>query len=278
MGGPSCLASHAWVPLPHEGQFIGCAGGQLSKLSVYDVLIVTEAWPYEVGKESDRKFKSRAHPLKPDGFLKDTAISIGKRSTWRSRIPKKYMEKSSVKPSYVASGNKVLVSEKGINWKLAKSINDDIVAVETEAAAFYRAMEGLRRPYLMIRGISDNLVNKNTEGKQVDDDRQTIATAHAAAFAAQLLIEANYKSMRESRGASTTAVSGSTLEGFWLSRWKYGSEQCRELLHIEKIDGTGRVTGRRVSIMPKHRYSYDEPEFIIPITFICRRFLRITKH
>jgi hypothetical protein len=63
--------------------------------------------------------------------------------------------------------------------------------------------------------------------------------------------------MRESRGASTTAVSGSTLEGFWLSRWKYGSEQCRELLHIEKIDGTGRVTGRRVSIMPKHRYSYD---------------------
>jgi nucleoside phosphorylase len=237
--------------------FVGCAGGEVSELNVNDVLIVTHAWPYEIGKEGARKFKSRAHPLEPDGYLVDVANSIGKRTAWRSRISKEYNVPSSVKPGQVASGNKVLVSEKGINWRLAKSINDEIVAVETEAAGFYRAMQPLRRPYLMIRGISDNLANKNTSGKKKDDDRQTRATAQAAALAAQLLVEANYKSLRESRGATISAVTASTLEGFWQSNWKYGTEKCRELLHIEQIDGSGRVFGRRVSMMSGYEYNYD---------------------
>jgi purine-nucleoside phosphorylase len=70
--------------------FVGCAGGEVSELNVNDVLIVTHAWPYEIGKEGARKFKSRAHPLEPDGYLVDVANSIGKRTAWRSRISKEY--------------------------------------------------------------------------------------------------------------------------------------------------------------------------------------------
>jgi hypothetical protein len=71
----------------------------------------------------------------------------------------------------------------------AKTNNDEIVSVETEAFGFFKAMEPLHRPYLMLRGISDLLTNKNEEGKTVDDDRQTKATANAAALAAQLILE-----------------------------------------------------------------------------------------
>ena len=236
--------------------YIGCAGGDPSEFNVYDVFIPTHVWPYEKGKETTRGFEFRAHPLEPTAYLRNMATSIADRQKWRARIPEAFQVASKVETGGLASGNKVLADEEGEIWKSAKAINDEIVAVETEGHGFFESMEPLHRPYLMIRGISDLLTNKNVSGKGIDDNRQTKATAHAAALAAQLILEVDYKTLRQSRGAAPSPL-GSKLVGFWRSEWLYGSEKLEDLVNIERIDALGRVSGRRVSKMPGYEYVYD---------------------
>jgi hypothetical protein len=114
-------------------------------------------------------------------------------------------------------------------------------------------MESLHRPYLMIRGISDLLTNKNAEGKNAEDNRQTKATAHAAALAVQLILDANYKTLQQSRGTVSSPLA-TKLVGYWRSESLYGSEILEDLINIERIDRLGRVSGRRVSKMPGYEY------------------------
>ena len=208
---------------PHLVLYIGCAGGDPEEIKVYDVLIPSDLWPYEKGKETKDGFKSRAFPLEPDGYLYGLVKAIAIRSKWRTRIPTVFQVdsagkkiNSTVKPGMLASGNKVLADDEGEVWMAAKAINNEIIAVETEGFAFFKAMEPLHRPYLMIRGISDLLANKNTQRAQIDDDRQTRSTAHAAALAAQLILEAEDTVLRQSRGAELP-TSVSDLIGYWKS-------------------------------------------------------------
>jgi nucleoside phosphorylase len=238
--------------------YLGCAGGEASELKVNEILVATEAWPYEKGKETPRGFLSRAHPLPPTRLMKDYAIAVSERSEWRKRIPADFPGESEVKFGGLASGNKVLATEKGKTWKhVKKKLSDEIIGVETEAYAFFKAMTDLNRPYLMIRGISDNLINKNTEGKNKDDDRQTRATAHAAAFAAELLMKIDYDQLERARGVNTAQVKEHlALSGFWSSSWSYGPQNCKDLIEIE-IDGvSGDVMGRRVSLTLPHELRY----------------------
>lgn len=248
---------------PHLALYVGCAGGDPNEINVYDVFIPTDAWPYEKGKETEAGFESRAHPLKPTRYLYDRAMATAIRPKWRARIPKGFLVDfegnpivSQVKPAPVASGNKVLTDDEGEIWKTAKSISDEIIAVETECFAFFKAMEPLHRPHLMIRGISDVLKNKNKHGKALDDDRQTRATAHAGALAAQLILDADDGPLRRTRGAELPPSIGK-LVGFWKCEWGYGTEKCQELLHIERVDAMGHISGRRVSKMPNYEYIYD---------------------
>ena len=243
--------------------FVGCAGGDPNGISVYDVLVPTDVWPYEKGKETKAGFKSRAYPMEPNGHLRDLVGSIANRSKWRERIPRQFQVdakgnqiNSTVKFAMLASGNKVLADDKGKVWKIVKELNDEIIAVETEGFAFFKAMQPLHRPYLMIRGISDLLANKNTAGAQVDDDRQTRSTAHAAALAAQLILDAKENDLRKTRGADRP-TSVDHVTGYWRCDWNYATEKCEELLYIEKIDSVGRVSGRRVSRMSNYQYVYD---------------------
>jgi nucleoside phosphorylase len=243
--------------------FVGCAGGDPNEIKVYDVLVPTDVWPYEKGKETKAGFKSRAFPMEPTGYLLDQTRAIANRSKWRMRVPKRFQLdakgkriNSTVSFEMLASGNKVLADDRGAIWKTVKALNDEIVAVETEGFAFFQAMRPLHRPHLLIRGISDLLANKNTAGAQVDDDRQTRSTAHAAALAAQLILEAKQADLRRNRGAEQLD-SYDQLKGFWLTEWSYGAERCRELLHIEEIDTLGRVSGRRASTMADYEYLYD---------------------
>jgi hypothetical protein len=209
-----------------------------------------------LGKETTSGYLPRAYPLEPTGYLRDMVLSTADRSKWRERIPDSFQFASRVKEGSLASGNKVLADEEGIIWQSAKSINDEIVAVETEAFGFYKAMEPLHRPFLMIRGISDLLTNKNTAGKRVDDNRQTKATAHAAALAAQLILDVEYKTLNRTRGV-TPSLFDSKLLGFWRSEWRYGTELCEDLISIDEIDALGHVLGRRISVMSEYEYAYD---------------------
>ena len=243
--------------------FVGCAGGDPNEIKVYDVIVPTDVWPYEKGKETKAGFKSRAFPMEPTGYLLDQTKVITNRSKWRERVPKRFQLdangnqiNSTVSFDMLASGNKVLADDEGAIWKVVKDLNDEIVAVETEGFAFFQAMRPLHRPHLLIRGISDLLANKNIAGAQADNDRQTRSTAHAAALATQLILEVKESDLRRSRGAEQLD-SFDYLKGFWLSEWRYGTETCRELLHIEEIDTLGRVSGRRASAMSDYQYVYD---------------------
>ena len=241
--------------------YIGCAGGDPAQLNVNDVFIPTEVWPYEKGKETTNGFESRAHPLRPTRYLRDMATSIAERPHWRARIPETFHFASSVTTGGLASGNKVLADEEGEIWNTAKSINDEIVAVETECYGFFKSMEPLHRPHLMIRGISDLLTNKNTAGKSVDDDRQTRATAHAAALATQLILSVDYKVLQQQRGAHASPFS-SKLIGFWRSEWYYGSEKNEDLISIDAIDAVNRVVGWRIFKNSEYEYAYDVVGFL----------------
>jgi nucleoside phosphorylase len=242
--------------------YIGCAGGDPAQVKVNDVFIPTEVWPYEKGKETTHGFESRAHPLRPTRYLRDMATSIAERPQWRARIPETFQFDSSVTTGGLASGNKVLADEEGEVWNTAKSINDEIVAVETECYGFFRSMEPLHRPYLMIRGISDLLTNKNTAGKNVDDDRQTRATAHAVALATQLILSVDYKILQQQRGMQPPSPYASKLIGFWRSEWHYGAEENEELISIDGIDVVNRVFGRRIFKNTKYEYVYDVAGFL----------------
>ena len=236
--------------------YIGCAGGDPNELKLNDVFIPTEVWPYEKGKETTGGWVSRAHPVSPTRYLRDMARSLGKRPDWRSRIPETFRADSSVTTGGLASGNKVLADEEGEIWKAATSINDEIVEVETECYGFFKAMEPLHRPHLMIRGISDLLTNKNAAGKSVDDDRQTRATAHAAALATQLILSVDYNILQQQRGVQPSPFS-SKLIGFWRSEWNYGSEKNQDLISIDAIDAVNRVVGRRIFKNSEYEYVYD---------------------
>jgi nucleoside phosphorylase len=236
--------------------YVGCAGGDPDELKKYDVFVPTQVWPYEKGKETTSGFKPTAHPLEPTRYLRDMVTSIAKRQEWRARIPNVFQGSPEVKTGGLASGNKVLADEEGEIWKSAKNINDEIVAVETECYGFFKSMEPLHRPYLMIRGISDLHTNKNADGKNADDNHQTEATAYAAALAAQLILDADYNALQQTRGTIASPLA-SKLVGFWSSESLYGSEKLEDLINIVRIDDVGRVSGRRVSKMPGHEYVYD---------------------
>jgi nucleoside phosphorylase len=242
--------------LPDIVLYIGCAGGDRKELKVNDVFIPTQVWPYEKGKETTRGFQRRAHPLQPNRYLVDLATSIADRPKWKKRLPAGYKLASKVATGGLASGSKVLANEEGKIWKNAKAHNDEIVAVETEAHGFFKAMEPLHLPYLMIRGISDLLTNKNEKGKTVDDNRQMKATANAASLAAQLILEADYQTLRKSRGAGASPLA-SKLAGFWRCQWDYGPEKCEDLISIENVDPLGLISGRRISQMSGYTYVFD---------------------
>jgi len=237
--------------------YLGCAGGMASKLRIGDVFVVTDVWPYELGKETDQGFVSRAHPLPPDNLMIDYAKLESERQAWRKRIPSEFAGAPEVKFGALASGSKVLATEEGASWKLTTRLTDEAYAVDTEGYAFYKSMNDVRRHYLMIRGISDNLVNKNTSGADADDRRQTQATANAAAFATQLLIEIDYGQLRTARGIPAPGVNEHKRIGrFWSSEWTYGPENCKDLLRIELDRATGLLSGERVSITGQYGQRY----------------------
>lgn len=185
--------------------YIGCAGGEPTKTEIGDVYVATKIWNYERASVSEDRVKNKGEPVYPDRVLVDEARGVADFNTWRSRVAGGSPNEAKVLFGEIASGEKVVKSTQSETWQNIQSLSDDIEAVETEGHGFLTALVPLKCFGIMVRGISDNLDKKDAHGKQVDDDNQTRAVSHAAAFTMQLLEDIDVSALRAIRVGKTLA-------------------------------------------------------------------------
>ncbi|PHI21073.1 hypothetical protein CEQ90_05175 [Lewinellaceae bacterium SD302] len=159
----------------------GIAGG-VKDVSIGDVVIASKAYGYESGKESERGFLSRPEVLPFDDELTDYARLIARRTPWQSP---ESASPFSVTIGPIASGDKLIATNKGqISDRLFMHYNDT-VALEMEAIGFAKAAVAHRKLRAMnIRGVSDLLNNKSlTDGQ----GGQKIALSNLKVFLKEFL-------------------------------------------------------------------------------------------
>jgi nucleoside phosphorylase len=164
--------------------FVGVAGG-IKDVKLGDVVAATKVCGYEFGK-ADKTFLPRPAFGEVSYSLEKRASAESKKTDWTERVADKGTNFNSdvyVKP--IAAGEKVVSSTRSDTYKFLRSQYSDAIAVEMEGLGCLiacRANEGVRA--LIVRGISDLI-----DGKEQSDltGSQEIASAHAAAFAFELL-------------------------------------------------------------------------------------------
>jgi nucleoside phosphorylase len=170
---------------PQIALFVGVAGGR-KDVSHGDVVVADRIYDYETGKSELERFLPRMRTYQSAYRLVQQAQLVARQGRWHQRIRPECPQpppKAFVKP--IATGAKVVADDKSEIALLLERNASDALAVETEGHGF---LEGAYMnpgvEALVIRGISDLLTGKD----QAADERwQPIASAHAAAFAVELL-------------------------------------------------------------------------------------------
>ena len=162
--------------------FLGIAGG-VKNVSIGDIVIGADVYGYERGKASD-EFLSRPKFAFSSYDLEMKAVDFSNSNEWKTksfslRNPK-FQKQISVFSGTIASGEKVVASNKSELFKFIKQNISHALAVEMEGLGFLEAC----RHYpsiksLIIRGISDLI-----EGKSLADEEgsQEYASKNAAEF------------------------------------------------------------------------------------------------
>lgn len=180
--------------------YIGCAGGDNTCLDIGDVIVGTKIWNYEQASIGDDTYKYKPHPVFPASVLVDEAKGVADFGSWKKRLIGESSDTGKITFGEIASGDKVIKSVNVDIWKYIQAdISDDIIACETEGHGFLAALEPTKSFALMIRGISDHLYDKGLSGKELDDDRQSIAASRATALAIQILDEIDVAPLRSTR-------------------------------------------------------------------------------
>jgi adenosylhomocysteine nucleosidase len=152
--------------------FVGVAGG-LKDVAIGDIVIGSDVYGYERGKEKEEFF-----PRPQFGFssyaLEQSAINFSNSDEWKrqssSFLNKKFHNKVSVYSGTIASGEKVIGAKNSDVYKFLIKNCSHALAVEMEGLGFLEAC----RPYpliksLLVRGISDLVdgkENADNEGSQ----------------------------------------------------------------------------------------------------------------
>ncbi len=164
----------------------GVAGG-VKDVRLGDVVVATQAYGYESGKETAEGFKARpaARPFNQELLM--VAKSVARSGAWKKRAEQQGSTAPKVHFGPIASGDKVVATTSSAVYALLKNHYNDTLALEMEAIGFadvvsqYPVVKALN-----IRGISDLLDHKlqsDTGGSQ------PTAADHAAAFLFELLAE-----------------------------------------------------------------------------------------
>jgi nucleoside phosphorylase len=164
--------------------FVGIAGG-LKDVALGDVVAADAVYGYESGK-AGQDYAPRIKTDRSAYALVQHARAICRSPTWHARTqpsPSQPPPEAFVGP--IAAGEKVVTDFASVVGQLIRANCGDALAVEMEGAGFlYGAWANAARPAMVIRGISDLVLDKNAEH---DRRWQPIAARHAAGFAFELL-------------------------------------------------------------------------------------------
>lgn len=166
---------------------VGIAGG-VKDVRIGDVVVGTQAYGYESGKETDKGPVARPNVLPYSEVLIETARLVSRKDAWRQRTAASSRD-AKVFFGPIASGDKVIASTASPLYKYLKRHYNDTLALEMESIGFAQAVNPHRQVHaLNIRAVSD-LLDHKSDGDEAA--RQEMAADKAAGFVMELLYELN---------------------------------------------------------------------------------------
>jgi nucleoside phosphorylase len=162
---------------------VGVAGG-VKDVAIGSIVVGTKTYGYESGKETEDGFKARPEVYTFTKILQDIALSVSRKGIWLRRTGKGKIDAECVFGA-IASGDKVIATQKTNLFNFLKDTYNDTAAIDMEAVGFAEVFtRHTTIKYLCIRGISDLLDNKS---KSDSAGGQQLASANVAAFTFELI-------------------------------------------------------------------------------------------
>jgi nucleoside phosphorylase len=173
------------VPLARCSIFVGVAGG-IKDVNLGDLVVCQQIFNYEQGKYvANMPFLSRPVAERSDRLLVELAKLVRSTSEWKVILRDDTRGKDfKVYVDTTITGEKVIADLKNPSAKIIKLNFSGALALDMEGAGFLYAAHGANVRAIVIRGISDQLTNKDLADSQ---DFQRLAAARAAGFAFALL-------------------------------------------------------------------------------------------
>jgi len=170
---------------PDVALFVGIAGGLKDEVQKGDVVAASKVHGYEPGK-AGKTFTLRPDQMPSAYALVQRAQVVARSGVWVQRISGPPTEPTpNGHVAEIASGDKVVASQRSALYQQLRESFDRCVAVEMEGIGFLRANHIIPgTEAIVIRGISDMVENKTETDKAGWQGR---AAANAAAFAYELL-------------------------------------------------------------------------------------------
>jgi nucleoside phosphorylase len=180
---------------PDLVMFVGVAGSLVDSVQLGDVVAATKVDAYHGGKQVGTRFMARPATWPAAWRLDQAARQVRRERRWLTRLgepPAQLAEVLAARPPEVhlkpiLAGEVVVDSRETRLYRFLREHYNDAVAVEMEGAGLATAAHASGAvPSMVVRGISDLAGG----GKAASDAAgwQEQAAAHAAAFAAQLLV------------------------------------------------------------------------------------------
>jgi predicted ATP-binding protein involved in virulence/nucleoside phosphorylase len=206
--------------------FVGTASG-IRDVVVGDVVIATKIYNYDSGiTTTDGAFSPRPVTVLPSYSLEQRARSEIRKNEWVDRLPTINSNPRAF-TAPVASGERILTSDKSESFKLLKSFYHDAIAAEMEGFGFLSATKNHPNiSALVIKGIS-NVITEN--GKH--DDSKTAAT-NASAFAFEILDKVKFKQFPTVRGTTANFKKVNKEHSFFISKIELFNIRCFNKLDI----------------------------------------------
>jgi predicted ATP-binding protein involved in virulence/nucleoside phosphorylase len=206
--------------------FVGTASG-IRDVAVGDVVIATKIYNYDSGvTTTDGAFSPRPITVFPSYSLEQRARSEIRKNEWVDRLstinsnPRAFA-------APVASGEKILTSDKSESFKLLNSFYHDAIAVEMEGFGFLSAIKSYSNiSALVIKGIS-NIITEN--GKHYNDK---IAAMNASAFAFEILDKVKFKQFPKGRKTIASFKKTNKRHSFVISKVELFNIRCFNKLDI----------------------------------------------
>lgn len=170
---------------PDVALFVGVAGG-IKDVAIGDVVAATKIYGYHSGK-AGTEFQARPDLARSSHPLVQAARTVAQSQNWHKRAVHATsctsIPHAIVQP--IAAGEQVVADKRSVTYSLIREYCGDTTAVEMEGKGFLEAAFLHNSvPSIVIRGISD-LIDEKTAADGAGG--QVLASAHAAAFALELL-------------------------------------------------------------------------------------------